>query len=187
MRRTTIPFFKTFIRLSSLCHLVGGFCVIHGIDAKNSRPPSLTNHRMDTMEWKGVTKFSLPMTPLPTKSDVDEMKRDIEVLKETTRNIEVLLGNTPKQDAINTKFDALNGNIDAKFASIDAKLDALNESIASVLHGSPADGPEPLLAQGAEILLWMAKIALFGPLVAKIILWYLCAIHDIFGAAPIVP
>jgi hypothetical protein len=128
---------------------------------------------------EGSTKFSLFMTPLPSNGDVDvdEMKRDMEVLKETTRNIEVLLGNTAKQDAINTKFDALNesinakfASIDAKFASIDAKFDALNESIASVLHGSPADRPESLHVEGveiaAEILLWVAKIVCCGSLIA---------------------
>ena len=120
-----MAFFKTFILLSSLCHLVGGFLVIRGIDTKNSRPFSSAviykpSDGHDGME--GSTKFSLYMTPLPSNDDVDEMKRDIEVLKETTRNIEVLLSNTAKQDAINTKFDALNGTIDAKFASIDAKF-----------------------------------------------------------------
>jgi hypothetical protein len=164
MRQTTMAFFKTFILLSSLCHLVGGFFVIRGIDTKNSRPFSsaVTYKPPDGHDgMEGSTKLSLSMTPLPSNGDVDEMKRDIEVLKKTTRNIEVLLSNTAKQDAINTKFDA-------KFASIDAKSDPLNESMASILHGSPADGPKGLFGfpLWIEILL---SVLCIGNLIASFI------------------
>eukprot|EP00978_Attheya_sp_CCMP212_P014898 scaffold38249_cov35-Attheya_sp.AAC.1 len=110
-----MAFFNTFIRLSSLCHLVGGFYVIRGIaKITNSRPlySAVTYKPPDGHDgMEGSTKFSLSMTHWLRNNDFDEMKRDVADIKETALRIEVLHGNTAKEDIMNARFDAIESQI----------------------------------------------------------------------------